>query len=283
MEVQAATPPRISSGTNFAQSVPAFQLMFTVVMIILANALAFLTQILPSGQVFFDNDPFERRQPGLLDHVLGWMGTPFAVAVSGPEPSPQALARVSQTSVYFDWNDLTTVDAALTGDCSIGGDPCAVDADCPQVGAGEVCDGPPIHLGDCEIAPGGAAPATTGNTYFIQAINLGTDEAEESSYSSPLRLRTVTRHADVGGTGGGTNFPNQTTGLADAFKIVLGFQGNQTIPKWRLDQTGGQAADNVPNINVISLVDVFEAVKSFQSGGAYGFEQPCDCPGQICP
>jgi len=71
MEVQAATPPRISSGTNFAQSVPAFQLMFTVVMIILANALAFLTQILPSGQVFFDNDPFERRQPVIVIALAG--------------------------------------------------------------------------------------------------------------------------------------------------------------------------------------------------------------------
>ena len=64
---------------------------------------------------------------------------------------------------------------------------------------------------------------------------------------------------------------------------MLGFQGIQQAPKWRLKMTGGQSKDNVPDFATVSLIDVFDIVTSKQSGGAYLYDQPCDCPGQNCP
>jgi len=37
-----------------------FQLMFAIVMIMLANSFAFFAQVSPSGQVLFNNNTFER-------------------------------------------------------------------------------------------------------------------------------------------------------------------------------------------------------------------------------
>lgn len=201
-----------------------------------------------------DNDTFD---PG-VDYVLGWVDDPFATTVIGPEPSPQAQARVSATPVYRDWNDLSDVDPAFVGTV-------------------------PVHVGDCEITPKGAPPNIIGNAYFLQAINLGSDEFDETSYSTPLRLRTVVRYTDVNGTGIGTRYPNNAISLAGAFAMVLGFQGNQQVPKWRLDQTGGQSSDNVPDFATVSLLDVFDMIRSKSSGGQYAYQQPCDCPGQSCP
>lgn len=228
------------------------------------------------------NDTFD---PG-VDHVLGWVGEPFATNVTGPEPSPQAQARISATSVYRNWNDLTDIDptfevggwGCLVNFCAgLGGVPCESDLDCPQ--------GEPVRLGGCEIAPGGAAPNSTGNTYFIQSFNPGHDENDEAWYSAPLRLRTTTRYADVAGWGPDSIYPSQSVSLLDAFAIISGFQGAQSIPKWRLEQSGGQVfpAPNIPSFDSVNLLDVFDAIGAFQSGGAYPYHQPCDCPGQDCP
>ena len=141
----------------------------------------------------------------------------------------------------------------------------------------------PVHVGDCEIAPKGAAPDIIGNVYFIQALNFGEDEGDEAYYSAPLRLRTTARYGDPVGTGIGSNYPSNTVSLLDAFADVLCFQGGQVVPKWRCEMAGIETTDNVPDFANVTLLDVFAIVTSFQLGGVYPFEQPCDCPGQSCP
>lgn len=210
----------------------------------------------PAGESCEGNDTFD---PG-VDHVLGWVGEPMAVEVVGPEPSLQALSRVVDFPVYRDWYDLSDVHPSFVGPT-------------------------PIRVGDCEIAPKGPPPETIGNVYFIQSITSDWPICGENFYTSPLRLRTTTRYADVAGAGTGANYPNQGVNLADAFDCVAGFQGTQDIPRWRLDQSGGQVlpTPNAPNFGSVNLHDVFEVVRAFQSGGTYPYHQPCDCPGQDCP
>ena len=108
-------------------------------------------------------------------------------------------------------------------------------------------------------------------------------EGHEGSYSPPLRLRTTARYGDPVGTGIGSNYPSNSVSLLDAFAGVLGFQGVQQVAMWRLEMTGGQVSDNVPDFANVTLLDVFAIVNSFGTGGIYPYEQPCDCPGQSCP
>ncbi|MGB0716905.1 MAG: hypothetical protein ACPGXK_13565, partial [Phycisphaerae bacterium] len=125
----------------------------------------------------------------------------------------------------------------------------------------------PIYIGDCQISP--------GNQYEIQTLPLGEDPFNESSYSSPLLLRTSGKHGDVTGGGEIGYPPDGTANLVDVFAIVLGFQNLQHEPKDWLDLEPNTGAAR-PNL-VVSLADAFAGVQAFQQQ-PYPGPHPTECP-----
>ncbi len=57
-----------------------------------------------------------RRVKLATDAILGWVGPPSPVTVTGAEPSPQWLSRVESVPAYLDWSTVGTVHL---GDCEI--------------------------------------------------------------------------------------------------------------------------------------------------------------------
>ncbi len=181
--------------------------------------------------------------------VLGWIGAPTPLAISGPETATQLIARLvdSSSAHYRDWSvdDLGIAWADAT-----------------------------LNLGDCAVSP--------GRTYLIQAIELGADVADEANYSPSLTLPTVADFGDVVGSTTGS-VPDGVRGFKDISAAVRGFQSVQTEPKTWLDLQGGSAAPEVPDFSDISFADIDWAVKGFQGAG-YPFADPCTCAGLTpCP
>ncbi len=130
-----------------------------------------------------------------------------------------------------------------------------------------------VHLGDCEISP--------DRTYSIAAILGGHNVDDESKYSEPLLLATVTAFGDVVGGTAGTP-PDADRNFRDISAVVRGFQSTQSEPKVWLDLQGSGAAPELPDFSNVNFSDITWAVAGFQ-GSAYPFAVPCDCPGQSCP
>ncbi len=181
-------------------------------------------------------------------HVLGWLSAPTLLPISGPEATPQLLARIVDAAGrhYRDW----AVD----------------DTSAPWVDA-------TLHVGDCETSP--------GSTYMIQAIAQGADINNEADYSETLVLGTTRDFGDVVG-GSVTTPPDQIRNFKDISALTRGFQGAQSEPKVWLDLQGSVATPEVPQFDDINFADINHAVAGFQ-GGAYPYAVPCDCPGQSCP
>ena len=197
--------------------------------------------------------------------VLGWVGEPTQLAVSGPEVSPQLLARIENVPYYRDWS----ID-------DFGG----------------AWPDSTVHVGDCETSP--------RHTYLIQAIAAGADTGDEANYSEPLALSTVQDVSGVGGfgdvVGGATGLPPEgIRSFKDISAVVRGFQGIQTEPKSWLDLQGPATSPLCPNFGGagVDFKDIDWAVKGFQ-GWTYligpppdslptGFFAPLDCPPDACP
>ncbi len=186
-------------------------------------------------------------EPG-IDVVIGWVGEPMELAITGPEPSPQLLARIVAEAAahYRDWT---------------------------RQHNGEPWVDPTVQVGDCEVSP--------GHTYFVQAIEQGADLADEASYSEVVVLKTTTLFGDVTGGAAGTP-PDNICNFKDITAVVQAFQGDQRIPKVWCDLQGGTQTPEIPDFSNISFGDIGLAVGCFQ-GEVYPFPQPCECPGQACP
>ena len=175
--------------------------------------------------------------------VLGWVGAP-ALVTPANEPSLW-VANVQPTAHYEDWSAL----------------------------------GDTLHVGDCEIRPG---DGLAGQSYLIESIIEGADEADPVSYSAPLMLRTTIKYGDTIGPlafPGQSSPPENAANFQDIFAAVAGFQQiNQTASVIWIDLTP-ELPDGFAN-----FADIFGAVVGFQTGGTgYPFTaDPCSCPG-ACP
>ncbi len=129
-----------------------------------------------------------------------------------------------------------------------------------------------IHIGDCAISP--------GQTYIIEALYEDCDWYDESNYSEPLVLETVSNFGDVVGATVGDP-PDGVRNFRDISAVVRGFQNIQTEPRVWLDLQGGTAAPEIPDFSDINFADINHAVSGFQ-GATYPFAAPCDCPDQNC-
>ncbi len=185
---------------------------------------------------------------GGATEVLGWVGSPIEVDVTGPEVSPQLTARIVDAAQrhYRDWS----VDDL--------GQPWTVST---------------LHVGDCETSP--------GHVYLIDAIVAGANIDDPASYTAPLMLTTIDDFGDVVGANTGTP-PDGVRNFKDISAVVRGFQSIQSEPKVWLDLQGGTATPELPDFSDINFADINHAVAGFQ-GGAYPFAAPCACPGQACP
>ncbi len=191
-----------------------------------------------------DNDVYDAG----IDAILGWVGEPIELAVVGPEPTPQLLARIVDESTrhYRDWSVDNT--AQPWADAT-------------------------LHVGDCVISP--------NHTYVVQAIIEGHEIDDEANYSAPLTLKTTTLYGDV--TGGVIGAPpDSARNFKDISATVRGFQSVQSEPKVWLDLQGPGSTPEIPDFSDINFADINWAVKGFQ-GGEYPFTAPCDCPDQACP
>ena len=125
-----------------------------------------------------------------------------------------------------------------------------------------------MHVTDCEIA--------TGEEYIIQAIALGADIGDESSYSTPLTLHTPAIWGDVVSTCFGNNClpPDGAVGIDDILAEIAKFQGIDNAPLTWLDIASSQAGDS-PN-QAIDIGDILAAIGGFQ-GDVYPGNGPLGC------
>ncbi len=191
-----------------------------------------------------------RRVSLLLDGgataVLGWVGEPAPLTVTGPEPSLQLLSRIEAEPHYRDWS---------------------VDND------GVPWLDETVHVGDCEISP--------GYTYHVQSIPVGADVFDEAAFSEPLVLRTVTHWGDVTSFHG-DNPPDTSRSFKDINAVVRGFLSLQDVTKVSLDLAGGASTPEIPDFTDISFTDINATVLGF-TGGSYPYAAPLDCPDQMIP
>ncbi|MHC5110034.1 MAG: WD40/YVTN/BNR-like repeat-containing protein [Planctomycetota bacterium] len=182
------------------------------------NAMARRVTLDTNGNGTFDAD---------LDLVLGWMGEPAEIEISGSEPSPQWLSRIVNAPFFNDWHGV-----------GLGGT---------------------VHLGDCHMSP--------GHTYLVQSILDGADLGDENNYSAALALPTVAVWGDVMGSGGPWSPPDGVANFVDIQGTVFGFQNLQLAPKAWLELEGTGDDLNQPELNVINFADILRAVQGFQGQG----------------
>ncbi len=171
---------------------------------------------------------------------LGWVGEPAELTITGPEVTPQLIARIVDAPHYRDWS----ID----------------DFGVPWVDA-------IVQLGDCEVSP--------QHLYLIQSVAEGRDVDDEAFYSDMLALPTTALFADVVGGTPGTP-PDGVRSFADINAVVRGFQNTQTEPKAWLDFCGSSATPEIPDFSVINFCDINWAIAGFQ-GATYPFAAPCEC------
>lgn len=156
-------------------------------------------------------------------------------------PNSSGVSEVVQAPIMVDWYDY------------FNGDGCYND------GRNNVL------IADCEIVP--------GRTYFVQAVWGELDPLDESDYSAPLVLPTVTKYGDAVGGGTPSLPPDGNANFVDILAAVGGFRRDGvTIDSWL--EVDWLAA---PSLSV-SFVDVQQFVIAFQNGGQYGGPDPFDCP-----
>jgi len=184
--------------------------------------------------------------PGAHCRWVGAPGPPITYIGPGPQPilTANLLPVATGTAVYRDWST----------------DP--VDSHGHTV----------VHIGGCAVS--------NGHDYYIQAINQGSDEADEASYSSALILPTTGDVFTIPQTGGfGDVNGNTVSAIDDIFAMVKGFQGTQNFPRTWLTilPSGNDAADP----GAITLAEALSGVRAFQ-GQTYldqpGASTPVDCP-----
>jgi hypothetical protein len=169
-----------------------------------------------------------------------WVGSPTHNAVEN-----MYFAGASSTSVY------AGVDAGEW-----------LDGDWPDV----------VHVKGCEIAP--------GYTYEVQAIQFGSDEADEGSYSEVLELRTASVWGDIVSTcyfdhclppTGAVTEPS----IDDVLAVVNAFTGvrNAPLPWMDVDPV---YADGEPEGLWALIGDVLAIVNAF-SGQSYPGNGPLGC------
>ncbi|MGB0716735.1 MAG: hypothetical protein ACPGXK_12705 [Phycisphaerae bacterium] len=122
-----------------------------------------------------------------------------------------------------------------------------------------------LIVADCEIVP--------GRRYVVQTIWEALDMGDESNYSSPLILPTVSHYGDAVGGDTPSLPPDGNANFVDILAAVGGFRREGvTLDTWlELDWL------SVPALS-ISFVDVQQFVIAFQNGGAYPGTDPLDCP-----
>jgi hypothetical protein len=131
-----------------------------------------------------------------------------------------------------------------------------------------------IHVKGCEIAP--------GYTYEVQAIQNGSDESDEGSYSEALALKTAPVWGDIVSTcmfnsclppeGNAMTQPN----IDDVLAVVNAFTGirNAPLPWMDVDPV---VADGEPEGMPALIGDVLAVVNAF-SGDPYPGWGPYQCP-----
>lgn len=124
--------------------------------------------------------------------------------------------------------------------------------------------GAPVHFIDCVIQP--------GRVYQILSTT------DDLVFSTPLTLPTVSTFGDTAGgvVDGVVQPPQDVANLADAQRVVKGFQEANTEPSTWLEIL----PTTTPNL-VINLVDASAIVRAFQ-GASYSSEAgavgtPCEC------
>jgi hypothetical protein len=126
-----------------------------------------------------------------------------------------------------------------------------------------------LHVTGCQIA--------TGYTYYVQAITIGQDIANELLYSEVLALHTPSVWGDTVSTCAGNEClpPEGVVGLGDIMAAIKKYQGINVAPLTWLDidpSTGTQK----PN-QVIGIGDILGCIEGFQAQ-LYPGAGPLDCP-----
>jgi hypothetical protein len=138
-----------------------------------------------------------------------------------------------------------------------------VDGDWPEV----------VHVKGCVIAP--------GYTYEVQAIQFGSDEGDEGSYSEALALKTAPRWGDIVSSCYFDHcLPPEGTTLQptidDVLAVVNAFTGIRNTPLTWMD-VDPVFADGEPEGLWALIGDVLAVVNAF-SGQTYPGSGPLGCP-----
>ena len=182
---------------------------------------------------------------------------------SNPEQVPNSARRVKlDTGETLGWVGAPYENLGLTL-ADVVSSPKYSDADFP----GEWPE--VVHVIGCEIA--------TGQTYMVQAVQMGLDIGNEGMYSEALLLHTPSTWGDTVSTCAGNvcKPPNGVVGLDDVQAAIKLYQGTPVAPLTWLDIHPSNL-DQVPD-QTVGIGDILKVIDGFQ-GKPYPGDGPLDCP-----
>jgi hypothetical protein len=189
--------------------------------------------------------------------LLGWVGEPSWAPPTGQHDGLW-LSDIVATPYYGDpWPDVVHVIACEVSHAATCDD-----------STGEHC-GP-------NLCPGGMSETCYHHGYEFQAINAGSDPADEGNYSPALTLFTPAVWGDTVSTCAGNvcKPPNGVVGLDDVQAAIKYYQNNRVAPITWLDIDPSNGTQT-PNQN-IGIGDILKVIDGFQ-GKPYPGDGPMGC------